>query len=285
MFVLKCFFVSDLHGNKGRYGSLFSLISGERPEAVFMGGDLLPGGYGVREEGDSFLEDYLFNELGKIIKTMSTRFFVILGNDDPRIHEHIFKNAHEEGIIDYVHERTARFEDLYVTGYSHVPPTPFSLKDWERYDVSRYVDPGCTPPEEGLRTVPLSGSVVKYATMAKDLERLGRESPPERTIFLFHSPPYGSKLDRAAMDGRMIDHVPADVHVGSIAIQRFIEERQPLLTLHGHVHESAGITGTWRDRNGKTHMFTGAHDGPELALVRFDTADLGSSTRELIPVV
>ena len=66
------------------------------------------------------------------------------------------------------------------------------------------------------------------------------------------------------------------------AVQRFIEARQPLLTLHGHVHESARLTGTWRDRIGATHMFSGAHDGPELALVRFDLEDLGSATRELI---
>jgi len=35
--------------------------------------------------------------------------------------------------------------------------------------------------------------------------------------------------------------------VGSIAVRRFIEERQPLLTLHGHIHESARLTGDWRE--------------------------------------
>ena len=73
-----------------------------------------------------------------------------------------------------------------------------------------------------------------------------------------------------------------DVHVGSIAIQRFVRERQPLVTLHGHVHESARLTGDWRDRLGRTHMFSAAHDGPELALVRFDLNDLDGATRELI---
>jgi len=85
-----------------------------------------------------------------------------------------------------------------------------------------------------------------------------------------------------ALDGRVVDGVPLDVHVGSIAIQRFITERQPLLTLHGHIHESARLTGSWRDRIGRTHMFSAAHDGPELALVRFDLNDLENATRELI---
>ena len=79
-----------------------------------------------------------------------------------------------------------------------------------------------------------------------------------------------------------VEHVPLDVHVGSIAIRRFIEERQPLVTLHGHVHESARLTGSWRDRIGRTHLFSAAHDGPELALVRFDLEDPASATRELI---
>jgi len=34
-----------------------------------------------------------------------------------------------------------------------VPPTPFLLKDWEKYDVSAYVDPGCVSPEEGYHRV------------------------------------------------------------------------------------------------------------------------------------
>ena len=89
-------------------------------------------------------------------------------------------------------------------------------------------------------------------------------------------------LDRVANDGRMIDSVPLDLHVGSIAIRRFIEERQPLLTLHGHIHESARLTGSWRDRLGRTHAFGAAHDGPELALVQFDLSNLGAARRDLV---
>ena len=80
----------------------------------------------------------------------------------------------------------------------------------------------------------------------------------------------------------MIDYVPLDLHLGSIAMQRFIEQRQPLVTLHGHIHESARLTGSWRDRIGRTHLFGAAHDGTELALVRFDLDDLDSATRELL---
>jgi Icc-related predicted phosphoesterase len=72
--------------------------------------------------------------------------------------------------------------------------------------------------------------------------------------------------------------------VGSIAIQNFIKNKQPLVTLHGHVHESVRITGCWMEKNGRTYSFSAAHDGPELALVRFNTDDLEKATRELIVV-
>jgi Icc-related predicted phosphoesterase len=73
-----------------------------------------------------------------------------------------------------------------------------------------------------------------------------------------------------------------DVHVGSIAIARFLRDRQPRIALCGHVHESARLTGAWRDRVGRTHVFSAAHDGPELALVRFAPARPDDATRELI---
>ena len=62
----------------------------------------------------------------------------------------------------------------------------------------------------------------------------------------------------------------------------FIEERQPLLTLHGHVHESASLTGVWREHLGRTLAMSAAHDGPELALVRFDLEDPETAARDLI---
>jgi len=52
--------------------------------------------------------------------------------------------------------------------------------------------------------------------------------------------------------------------------------------LHGHIHESARLTGFWKDRIGRTHMFSAAHDGPELALVRFSLENPESATRQLI---
>ena len=233
-----------------------------------------------------FIDNEIFSNIKKIKKdaNKNMKFFVILGNDDPRVYEKFFVSADKKGIINYIHNKTVNYDKLYVSGYAYVPPTPFQLKDWERYDVSRYVDVGAISPEKGKRTVDVPADEIKYTTIAEDLEELTKNSPSDKTIFLFHSPPYNSLLDRADLHGKMVDHAPMDIHVGSIAIQKFIDKKQPFLTLHGHVHESARLTGHWKERFGKTFSFTAAHDRPELALIRFDTDDLKNATRELIAV-
>ena len=65
----------------------------------------------------------------------------------------------------------------------------------------------------------------------------------ERAIFAFHNPPYSCRLDDAPQltaDLRLKDAGRATVPVGSTAVRDAIEERQPILSLHGHIHESKG---------------------------------------------
>jgi Icc-related predicted phosphoesterase len=283
------YFVSDLHGRRDRFHRLFQAALVDRPRAVLIGGDLLPSVYqqrlSDRSQPHGFIGDFVVPQVCRLKEQLgeeAPRFFVILGNDDARTSELEVIEAARHDVWHYLHGSHAEVDGYQLYGYSYVPPTPFQLKDWERYDVSRYVDPGCLSPEEGYRTVPVPAEEARFRTINQDLAELTQGHDLSTAVFLFHSPPHGSKLDRADLDGKMVDHVPLDVHVGSIAIQQLITERQPLLTLHGHVHESARLTGSWRERIGRTHAFSAAHDGPELALVRFDPADLDSATRELL---
>ncbi len=281
---VNCIFVSDIHGKIKRYDRLFKIIQKQQPDGVFLGGDLLPHSHPNNDALETFISQHLFSKIQKINATVKKpiRFFLILGNDDPRIYEDVFLKADNKNIISYVHNKTVAFGNFFITGYSYVPPTPFQLKDWERYDVSRHLDVGAVSLESGHRTVDISVDDIRYTTIVEDLDRLSQNAPVDRTIFLFHSPPYQSDLDRAALDGKMVDHAPMDVHVGSIAIQRFIKKKQPFLTLHGHVHESARLTGKWRQRFDRTYAFSAAHDGPELAVIHFDTDDLSKASKELI---
>ncbi len=280
-----CFFASDLHGRGDRYQKLFAAVEDEHPQAVFLGGDILPHHWESLLGSQNFIADVFepgFRRIRERLSNDAPAFFLILGNDDDRTSEISFLDGDRAGLWSYVHERWDSLGGHPVLGYNCVPPTPFLLKDWERYDVSRFTDPGCVSPEQGQRTVPVDPDAIRFGTIADDLERLAGNRDLRDAILLFHSPPYRTALDRAGLDGHSVDHVPLDVHVGSIAIKRFIEERQPLLTLHGHIHEAPRLTGAWHERVGRTHCFTAAHDGPELALVRFNLDDLESATRELL---
>jgi len=284
-----CFFISDLHGSISRYKSLFRLIEIEKPAAVFMGGDLLPSGMFAFTSASSTTENFIdeilvkgFSSLKKKMEKDYPQVFLILGNDDGRADEKTFVEYEKLGIWKYSHGRKLEFQDYIIFGYSYVPPTPFMLKDWERYDVSRYVDPGCFPPEEGAFSVEVNKKLIPFKTIKKDLDKLTENEDLSKSIFLFHSPPYKTNLDRAALDGKTFEHVPLDVHVGSIAIKRFIEERKPLLTMHGHIHESTSITGHWKQKSDDTIMMNAAHDGSELSLIRFYLDDLENAWRELI---
>jgi len=281
-----CFFASDLHGRVDRYRKLVEAIRHRRPAAVFLGGDLLPFPVPVAgEQFADFLREFLhpaFADLRDRLGDAYPDMFVILGNDDPRAEEVTVLEGEADGLWRYVHQREETLGEYAVYGYACVPPTPFQLKDWEQYDVSRYVPPVCTSPEEGWRSIPVPAHEVRHGTIARDLAVLTGDRPMDRAILLFHTPPHETALDRAALDGKRIDHVPLDVHVGSIAVRRFVESRQPWITLHGHVHESVRLTGQWHEQLGRTHLFGAAHDGPELALVEFDPRDPGAARRSLL---
>ena len=284
---MHCFFVTDLHGRPERYDALTRVTERERPAAIFLGGDLLASHLQRLTEPERAVArgGHLvarFEQMREALGPAYPQVFLILGNDDPATEEGAILDAEARGLWTYGHRRRVRWGEHEVLGYNCVPPTPFLLKDWERYDVSRYVDPGCVSPEEGRRTVDVPPAEIRHGTIAGDLAALAVGAEMDRAICLFHSPPYQTSLDRASLDGQVVDHVPRDVHVGSVAVRRFIESRRPRLALHGHVHEAARLTGVWRERLGTTWILSAAHDGPELALVRFDPRRIEDATRDLV---
>ena len=168
-----------------------------------------------------------------------------------------------EGKGTLLHDRSAPFLDGFeIAGYSCVPVTPFGMKDFDRYDSASWT-PDQMPTRcllsspDGLRTVPLS-EVRARGTIAEDLERLEARTKAAKTIYVTHSPPWRTKLDR------LVDGTP----IGSRAIREFIERAQPPLTLHGHVHESPGV-----DKLGRTVMVNPGDSVRRLQAVRVDLGD------------
>src|SRR3990170_1024094 len=81
-------------------------------------------------------------------------------------------------------------------------------------------------------------------------ELVGRVSDPSHCIFNFHDPPNDSTLDTCPMLDWTTDPPSQITRGGSIvlhgagsrSVRHAIETHQPLAALHGHIHESRGVT-------------------------------------------
>jgi len=260
-------YASDLHGNAAAYEALFAAEA----DAIVLGGDLLPmprgtGGQ-LLEIQRRFAADYLVRKL------RSRPCYWIPGNDDwaavlpllegagpsPRRSGRGYGRAGGTPI----HGRAVPFLDgLTIAGYSCVPVTPFGMKDFDRFDSDGWT-PALVPKRclvsstAGPEEVTLD-AVRSRGTIAGDLERLAALSDPAKTVYVLHSPPYGSTLDL------LYDGTP----IGSPAIRAFVERHAPPLTLHGHIHESPGVV-----RLGRTVCVNPGDSVSRLRAVAIDLAD------------
>jgi uncharacterized protein len=93
-------------------------------------------------------------------------------------------------------------------------------------------------PWDTHREAPEDELAAKIDAVASQVPDLGR------AIFNFHAPPYGTGLDEApALDANLRPtHGGAVMKpVGSTAVRDAITRYQPLLSVHGHIHESRGV--------------------------------------------
>jgi Icc-related predicted phosphoesterase len=92
-------------------------------------------------------------------------------------------------------------------------------------------------PWNAPRDVPEEVLEEKLEQMTSSVQHM------ENCVFNLHCPPFDSGLDSAPKLDK--DHKPGiDTEltpVGSVAVRQAIDKFQPLLGLHGHIHESRGI--------------------------------------------
>jgi Icc-related predicted phosphoesterase len=142
--------------------------------------------------------------------------YVMLGNDDPPQLRTILDQAgwatHVEGLVVSLDDD----HELISWGYSNLTPFHSHREQTE---------------------AELAGSIAAMVARLRD---------PARAVFNFHVPPIASGLDDAPVIDQnltvqqslgQVRFAPA----GSTAVRAAIEATQPLLSLHGHIHESAAI--------------------------------------------
>lgn len=172
----------------------------------------------IREQ---LFEQVIVDELRRWIDLADERMaeygidvYVMPGNDDPWSCDAVIEGAVHVQACD---DRIVRVGDYEMISCAYANPTP--------WDSPRELD------EDEL-----------YGRMKRMAEQL---ESPETAIFNLHVPPYDSGLDTANEINPDLTVVfksgqPNPIPVGSTAVRQLIEEYQPLLALHGHIHESRG---------------------------------------------
>jgi uncharacterized protein len=145
-----------------------------------------------------------------------TLAYVIPGNDDPwSVDEVLASGTHVDACDEAV--RMVGPHEMVSLGYSNRTP-------WK------------TPRELDEDEI--------YARLRRLVDQL---EAPAQAIFNIHVPPWESSLDTAFEVDEELRYVtkggrPHEVPTGSQAVRQIIEETQPVLSLHGHIHESKGVT-------------------------------------------
>ena len=171
-----------------------------------------------------------------------TRCIVMPGNDDPPGIDEALEQA---TYVEACDGRVVEFDGYTMISLGYSNPTPFD-------------SPRELPEEE----------------IARRVDELAEQVPDmSRCIFNLHVPPYDSQLDTAPeldedLQVVMQGSEPKQIPVGSTAVREVIGRHQPLLSLHGHVHESAGAVRIGRTLciNPGSDYHTGRISGCLLAL-------------------
>lgn len=170
------------------------------------------------------------------LKGTGVKVYMMPGNDDRWVIDEVLEDSE---VVVNPHERVIEVKgglELVSLGFSN--PTP-----WQ------------TPRE--LPEDELQKKLSKLLDQAAD---------PDATILNVHAPPYGTILDLAPSldEGLRVVRKSGQVemvHVGSVAVRNAIERYQPLVSLHGHIHESKGVA-----RVGRTMCFNPGSDYSSGAL-------------------
>ena len=142
------------------------------------------------------------------------------GNDDMDEVDEIIRSSKRVMLVEGLVSQLDDNHEMIASGWSNITP-------WKTHREEN---------EDQL--------AVRYEAMYSQLKN------PRNSIFNIHVPPHKSGLDEAPeldADLRPVLAGNSMIPVGSTALRKAIETVQPLLSLHGHIHEGRGAT-----RIGKT---------------------------------
>ena len=273
---LKIFYASDIHGSEKVFRKFLNAAPFYKADAVIFGGDLTgkalvplvevsPGRFAATAAGvaDQIEAGTALDTLEASIRARGSYPYRTTPDElaamsaDPELVRAIFRRVMRKGAEQWVtladeRLRAAGIPALMMPGNDDEPEVKQLLAqgDWIIDAEGRCVElEGFQVISWGWATVTPwhSPREVTEEGMAEALERLvGQLDLKRPVIFNFHDPPIESGLDLAYkmtpdLKVVMAGGQPALAPVGSTAVRAVIERIQPILSLHGHIHESRGF--------------------------------------------
>lgn len=271
----RIFFATDVHGsdvcfrkflNAGRfYDVQYLVLGGDITGKAIVPVERRPGGWTLSFLDDTF-HDLTESEVAAVEKRVRDSGLYpmrgerdeLLALEDETYRERVFTDLIVQRIQDWV---TLAEDRLRGTGIRcFVTPGNddfFEIDDaLAGSDVVEFVEGRCVRLDDGHEMITTGYSNITPWNSPRELdeEALGERidamyadvTDPENLVAVVHPPPVGTALDQAPeIDDEFRVKFEAGgmlmIGVGSIAVRRFVEERQPLIALHGHVHESQGV--------------------------------------------
>lgn len=273
----RIFFSADIHGSDRCFRKWLNAAKATRANALVFGGDLagkilqpiidLGAGrytsdlYGeaIEVEGASALDELIvrIRNAGRYDLIVSPEEKADLDGSPQRVHEAFLKVAIESATR-WLELAEQRLRELGVPAYIMLGNDDFPELKGVLAQSGYVID-----PEDRVVELPSSWEMASLGYSnptpwhtARELEepdlgtRLERMMEqlhdPANAIVNVHAPPIGTSLDRAARLDSDLRPVTRGgqveiANVGSTSVRSVLERFQPVLSLHGHIHESPGM--------------------------------------------
>jgi len=260
---MKLLATSDVHQMISKWKELVRVCKEEKPDVLAIAGDLFPKDTYITGQM-SFMKS--LKKYGKQIKDCGCEIIIALGNDDNQLLIPEMEEAEKEGLWHYLHEKVCKIKGYEFAGMPYVPDYPFGYKYWchaefadfLRIDSQQFTDPVLIDETTGqFKVIPdyeayLKGKISIFKSLCNLASKV---EDIKKSIWLIHAPPSQMVLDISCHGAK----------VGSVAVLKFIEDEQPLITIHGHIHESPEYNGhKWCQQSGNTLCVQGGQIGFDL---------------------
>jgi hypothetical protein len=271
---VKIFFVTDLHGSEICWKKFLNAGAFYKADVVILGGDvtgkaMVPIVQGATGSWEASLQDHreTLETEAEVVefekRVMNRGYYPIRVSEEEyralQEDEDLVDKRFKEAMLDGTERWIAMAEDKLAGTGIRVVACPANDDMFEIDDLlagAQVVETGDEdhPIElEGFTMISMGWTnptpwhtfrEAEEPELARRIDRaLEHASEPDRTIFNFHAPPYGSKLDNAPALNEDLTYKSggqAIRPVGSTAVRDSIQSFQPMLALHGHIHESKG---------------------------------------------